>query len=262
LTHAIDDYAKVCEQAVKQGGKVLLDWFGRARARQKGPSDLVTQADFAAQDAVREVVLAAFPGHTLLGEEGGVHSESRIGYRWIVDPLDGTTNYVHNVPFFSISLALEHEGTLLVGAVLNPVSGELFQASAGKGAWLNGQAIRTSSVQRLSEALAAVGFPAEVRRDSPDVEAFLRTVTRCQAIRRTGSAALNLCYVGAGRFDVNWCFSTHAWDIAAGALMIQEAGGTITSPEGTALDLDRGRFLAAANPRLHGELLDLVSSLG
>lgn len=258
---AIDDYIKVCEQAVTLGGEVLLEWYGRAAVHHKGPSDLVTEADFAAQEVVRKVVLEAFPDHTLVGEEGDAEPRSQSGYRWIVDPLDGTTNYVHGVPFFSISVALEDAGKLLVGAVLNPLSGELFQAAAGRGASLNGRAIRTSSVAKFSDALAAVGFPAGVQRDSPDVAAFLRAVSGCQAIRRTGSAALNLCYVGAGRFDANWCFSTHAWDIAAGALIVQEAGGIVTSPAGGILELDSGRFLATANEELHGQVVRLIAPL-
>jgi myo-inositol-1(or 4)-monophosphatase len=222
---------------------------------------LVTQADLAAQETVRRIVLEAFPEHALLGEEGTAEPEGQTAFRWILDPLDGTTNYVHHVPFFSISLALEHAGRLLVGAVFDPIRGEHFEAAAGQGAALNGRPIRTSSVARLGEALAAVGFPAKVSRDSPDVEAFLRTVTHCQAIRRTGSAALNLCYVAAGRFDVNWCYSTHAWDIAAGALIVEEAGGVVTAPDGGSLTVDGGRFLAAANQELHQQALDLIASV-
>ncbi len=162
----IDEYLRVCESAVRTGGAVVQDWVGRIEVRKKGHADLVTQADLASQEAVRQIVLGRFPEHCLLGEEkkpGEVVAE-RAEYRWIVDPLDGTTNYVHGVPHYSVSLALERNGDLLVGAVYDPVLDECFTAATGRGAWLNGQPIHTSEVDVLSEALAAVGFPPKVSR--------------------------------------------------------------------------------------------------
>ncbi len=263
------DYIEVCEKAARAGGAVLLEKLGRVEVREKGPSDLVTEADFASQEAVSRTVLGAFPDHLLIGEEGdaagGAHSRAAADdatYRWIVDPLDGTTNYVHQVPHFAVSVALERAGQLLVGAVYNPVSGECYSAAAGRGAYLNGKRLRASTTATLSQAVASVGFPAVVTDDCPDLRLFLKAVTRCQSIRRTGSASLNLCYVAAGRFDAAWSFSTKAWDVAAGALLIREAGGIVTSPDGGSLAPDTGRFLAAATRPLHAELLALTIEAG
>ena len=257
------DCVKVCEKAVRAGGELLLAKWGRVAVRQKGRADLVTEADLASQEIVSQIILAAFPGHAVIGEEDAADAaRPESEYRWFVDPLDGTTNYVHGVPHFCVSLALEHSGRLLVAAVYDPVAEECYTAVAGEGARLNAEPIRTSGVSRPSQALAAVGFPAEVKPDSPDLLLFLEAVKHCQALRRTGSAALNLCYVASGRFDASWCCSTKAWDIAAGALLIREAGGVVTSPDGGPLLLETGRFLAAANPALHAELRSMVAKAG
>ena len=231
---AMSDYVTICEKAVRAGGAVVQDWIGRIDVREKGPADLVTQADYASQEVIRNTVLDAFPDHCLLGEEQEEAEKlpDRADYRWIADPLDGTTNYVHRVPHYSVSLALEHDGELLVGAVYDPIREECFTATAGGGAYLNGRPIRTSEVCELPEALA---------------------------IRRTGSSALNLCYLAAGRFDVYWSFSTKIWDVAAGVLIVREAGGAVSGPDGGEFALEEARFLAAANWPLHARLLELVS---
>ena len=280
-----DDYMRVCEAAVRAGGRVVQDWAGRFDVRKKGPADLVTQADLASQEVVRKTVLASFPDHGLLGEETGDFPSSPVGengvvafqaasaragetpapqheYRWIVDPLDGTTNYVHGVPHYCVSLALERRGRLLVGAVYDPVLDECFTAIDGRGAWLNGRAIHASSVSSLSESLVAVGFPPNVQPDAPDLRVFLEMLPRCQAIRRTGSSALNLCYIAAGRFDLYWSYSTRIWDVAAGVLIVREAGGCVTSPDGGEFLLDEARFLAAATPELHARLREVALVYG
>ncbi len=288
-----DDYMRVCEAAARAGGRVVQDWAGRFDVRKKGPADLVTQADFASQEIVRKTVLTAFPDHCLLGEESGdcpnfrghrgeaVVDENgtvpfgtapaqaagtaapqaapqRAEYRWIVDPLDGTTNYVHGVPHYCISLALERNGRLLVGAVYDPVLDECFTAIEGRGALLNGRPIHVSGVSTISESLAAVGFPPNVPPDAPDLRIFLEMLPRCQAVRRTGSSALNLCYLAAGRFDLYWSYSTRIWDVAAGVLLVREAGGCVTSPAGGEFSLEEAHFLAAATPELHARLLEIA----
>jgi myo-inositol-1(or 4)-monophosphatase len=255
-----ENFLQICEEAVRAGGQVIQDWVGRTEVRKKGPADLVTQADFASQEAVRRIVLGAFPDHCLLGEEAeeaskGAFKASRAEYRWIVDPLDGTTNYVHGVPFYCVSLALERNGELLVGAVFNPVDNECFTAVLGQGAWLNGRPIHASHITLLSEALAVGSFPYNVGPDSADLKMFLAMIPRCQAIRRTGSSALNLCYVAAGRFDLFWSYSTHIWDVAAGALILREAGGLVTSPTGGEFSLEEAHFLATATQELHIQAL-------
>ncbi len=258
------DYETICEKAARAGGAVVQDWVERFEVQEKAPADLVTQADLASQEAIRDTVLTAFPNHCLLGEEDRPTEQpaERAEYRWIADPLDGTTNFVHGVPHYSVSLALERNGELLTGVVYDPVHDDCFSATAGKGATLNGQPIHASAVEQLSGALACVGFPPRAPKDAPDALAFIEALGSCQAIRRTGSAALNLCYVAAGRFDVYWSYSTKVWDIAAGVLIVREAGGTVTAPDGGPLVLESGHFLAAANDPLHTELRAMVARAG
>ena len=242
-----------------------MERIGRVKVYQKGPSDLVTEADLASQDAIRRILLEAFPDHAVLGEEDDPRTPAHHDppeFRWLVDPLDGTINYVHQVPHYSVSVALERAGELLAATVYDPVSEECFTATGGGGAFLNGRKIRTSTVANLSEALAAVGFPPGVQEDSPDLKVFLKALPQCQAIRRTGSAALNLSYLAAGRFDLLWSLSTSIWDVAAGALLIREAGGVVTSPNGGDLVLNQGHLLAAANEPLFGQLSTLVAQAG
>jgi myo-inositol-1(or 4)-monophosphatase len=257
----LTDYLDVCEKAVRVGGAVFQDWIGRFEVHKKGPTDLVTQADVACQEAVRDVVLQAFPSHSLLGEENtpANANQQRTEFRWIVDPIDGTTNYAHGFPHYCVSLALERNGELLVGAVYNPSPDECFTAIKRQGARLNGQPIHVSKVSAMSEALAAVGFPYDLHPQSPDLLLFMEMIYRCQAVRRTGSAALNLCDVAAGRFDLFWSYSTKIWDVAAGVLIVREAGGTVTSPTGGAFDLESGKFLTAATLPLHGQLCELAA---
>ncbi len=229
--------------------------------QQKGPADFVTEADFAAQEVVKTTVLQAFPQHSVLGEEDQLAGDtpSQTEYRWIVDPLDGTTNFVHGIPHYAVSLALEHHGQMLVGAVLRPVartSALLPCGAAGRSSTAG--PIHTSRATQLSEVIAGTGFPAKLQPDSPDLLVFNKALFRCQGVRRTGSASLNLCDVAAGRFGVLWGFSTKIWDIAAGVLLIREAGGVVTSAEGGPVDLGSGRFLASANPALHQQLLEMV----
>ncbi|MEN6557428.1 MAG: inositol monophosphatase family protein [Thermoguttaceae bacterium] len=258
----MEHYLEVCQAAARLGGQVIQQWLGRAEVRKKGPADLVTQADLASQEAVRGAVLSAFPDHDFLGEESTSNRPAarRSEYRWIVDPLDVTTNFSHGAPHYCVSLALERQGELLVGTVYDPVHDQCFSAAVGQGAHLNGRPIHTSDVVDLSESLAAVGFPPNPSRDAPDLRMFLEMVYRCQAIRRSGSAALNLCYLAAGWYDVFWSYATRIWDIAAGVLIVQEAGGVVTSPAGGKFVLEQAHFLAAANSALHGQLLDAATA--
>jgi myo-inositol-1(or 4)-monophosphatase len=256
----LQTYLETCEKAVRAAGATIQSWIGKTSVQHKGPADFVTEADLAAQEVVKRNVLQAFPHHSMLGEEdllaGDTPSETE--YRWIVDPLDGTTNFVHGIPHYAVSLALEHRDRILVGAVFDPSLGECFTAALGQGAFLNGRPIRTSGASEMSEVIAGTGFPAQLEPYSPDLLVFNKALFRCQGVRRTGSASLNLCDVAAGRFGVLWGFSTKIWDIAAGVLLIQEAGGVVTSPEGGKVDLASGRFLASANQVIHRQLLEMV----
>jgi myo-inositol-1(or 4)-monophosphatase len=253
----MSNYLTTCEQAARAGGAVLLDWMDRFAIREKGPSDLVTEADLASQQVIREIVLGVCPTHGFLGEEG-TPQPCQGSFRWIVDPLDGTTNYAHRLPQFCVSVALENDGKILVGTVFDPVSGECFSAAAGEGATLNGRTIHTSTITQLSQALAAVSFPARVVRGSPLIADFIEVLHRAQAIRRMGSSALNLAYLAAGRLDAYWATDTKIWDVAAGWLLVQEAGGIVTGLSGAPCDLQRPHFVAAGTPQLHRQMLDTL----
>jgi len=270
-----DEYFRVCYEAAKLGGQVLMDRLGRVQAHEKGRADLVTEADLASQRAIAELIGANYPDHAIVGEEllaerTVQNGESPRRHVWYIDPLDGTTNYVHQVPHFSVSVALAVDGKPVVGVVFNPVRNECFSAVAGQGAWLEDptlfgpgrKRLRTSGTERLQDSLVAIGLPANVQPDSADLKMFLAAVPRCQAIRRTGSAALNLAYVAAGRFDAAWSFSTHCWDVAAGVLMISEAGGAICNTTGQAFSLPQGHVMAAASRSLLQEVCSLAAASG
>jgi len=253
---------KLCEEATRRGGVVLEALFGKVSAREKAPADLVTEADTKSQQTMVAFLREATPDFSVLAEEGAgrVAPCPEGSYRWVIDPLDGTTNYAHGVPFYSVSVALQRGKDIVAGAVFNPPGNECFTAEGGGGAFLNGKPIRTSHVMEPAGALAALGFPPRVGMDDPDVAAFLSTLFHCQAIRRTGSAALNLCYVACGRFDTAWSYGTKIWDHAAGGLIVREAGGIVTLPDGTELVPEIGAFLASATPELHEAMVALVTS--
>ena len=270
----MSEYIRACEQAAKAGGAILQQWRGKFDVREKGPADLVTEADLVSQEKIRELLLSQFPDHDFLGEEDGPLDENsperdsekdacqkdaaKSEFQWIVDPLDGTTNYVHGLPNYSVSVALRRSGKIVAGAVYDPSLDECYSAALGSGAWLNGNRIQTSSVTQMSQALLAASFPAFVSTDSPEIGDLTRVMPHCQAFRRLGSAALNLCYVAAGRLDGYWATSTKIWDIAAGVLMVSEAGGVVTSPDGSPLDLDRASFVTASCESLHAELREIL----
>ena len=248
----------LCEHAARAGGQALASWVGRFGVQKKGPSDLVTEADLASQEAVRTVLLAACPGHHFVGEESDAEPRFDAEYCWVVDPLDGTTNYVHQVPHYAVSVALAHRGQVIVGVVFDPLADECYSAERGKGARLNGQRIRASRVTDLAEALVAASFSSNVEFPSPEIDQFVAALRNCQAVRRTGSAALNLCYVAAGRFDAFWALSTKAWDVAAGTLLVEEAGGVVTLVDGGAINLGTPHPVASATAELHRQFCRLL----
>lgn len=259
---AVADFLAVCEEAARAGGEVLLSWVGRVSAREKGPSDLVTQADLAAQEAIKSVILGHFPDHQFVGEEDAGKGLLKAEKCWIVDPLDGTTNFVHQVPHYAASIALAERGVPTVGVIFDPVSRECFSATRGGGAYLNGTRLRTSPANELAQAIVAASFSARVDPSSPEIDQFKSALLNCQAVRRTGSAALNLCYVAAGRFDAFWALSTKAWDVAAGVLLVEEAGGTVTDLAGRAFDIDLPHPVTSATAELHRQFLELLNRAG
>ncbi len=260
----LNKIADVCELAAREGGSVLLSWAGRVTVREKGPADLVTEADLAAQEAVRQTIHEAFPSHRFVGEEAPCSEDlfstlyEEESYVWIVDPLDGTTNFAHNLPFYACSVAAVCKGEVHAAAVYNPVADECFTAVLGGGAKLNGSIIHTSCVKNISEALVAASFPPRMQREAPELINLLRVFEAAQAVRRTGSAALNMCYVASGRLDAYWATGTHAWDVAAGALLVQESGGTITAIDGGPFQLLRPQPVVTATESLQRELIALL----
>ncbi len=243
----------VAERAARIAGDVLLGAYGRVTAREKAPGDLVTDADLASQRAIAGVLAEAFPDHTLLAEEEGVTPDPDKPFRWIVDPLDGTINFAHGVPLWCVSIALEHSGELVVGVVYQPVVNEMFSAAKGQGATRNGVPMQVSAAESLRNSLIVCGMPTDFAKDADrEMAIFRRFSDGTHGVRRTGNSAWNLAMTAAGAFDV--CYSTrlYPWDMAAGVVLVREAGGTVTNLDGSAHDPYRNEVLAT-NGRVHRE---------
>lgn len=249
---------EVAEAAARAGAAELLRWQDTFTSREKSARDLVTDADLASQQAVAAAIRQQFPDHGFLGEENPDRQQLLLPYCWIVDPLDGTTNYVHGFPFYAVSVAVAHEGQLAAGAIFDPTANECFTAARGFGSRLNGQVISVSRVTSLDQALVAVSFPPHPHLDDPDIQAFMRVSPECQAVRRTGSAAINLAYVACGRLDAHWAHAIHSWDSAAGVLLVQEAGGLVSSFAGEHYDVSKGDYFVAATRELFDQTLPLL----
>ncbi len=220
--------------------------------------DLVTRVDTASEAAIVEILLSAFPEDNILGEEAGQH-EGSSSRRWIVDPLDGTLNYTHGFPWYCVSIALEVEGQIELGVVLDSVHGELFTARRGKGAQLDGQPISVSACTQLPEAMLATGFPYRREWMAENLATFAWMMPKVRAIRRPGAAALDLASLAAGRLDGFWEIHLQPWDVAAGMLLVQEAGGRVTDLSGSAYPLG-GKTIVASNGLLHESLLEALSA--
>ena len=218
---------------------------------------MVTEMDLLAEKVIVSEIRKRYPDHSLLAEEK-TDLRGDSPYRWVIDPLDGTTNYAHGYPVFSLSIALEKAGEVILGVVYDPTRDELFVGKKGKGARLNGRKIHVSSTPKLSECLLATGFPYDIRETAADnFDHFRNFALRAHAVRRAGSAALDLCYVAAGRFDGFWEMKLGPWDLAAGSLMVREARGKVTDFLGTPLVLD-GKYVLASNGKIHREMIQLL----
>ncbi|HET7035838.1 MAG TPA: inositol monophosphatase family protein [Thermomicrobiaceae bacterium] len=249
-----DSPRTVALTAAREAGRILLAHLGRVEhVRYKGTIDLVTEADEASERRITEIIRASFPDDQILAEESGA-SGRPAERRWLIDPLDGTTNYAHAYPFFAVSIALELRGELQLGIVLAPALGELFLAERGAGAFLNGERLATSQTDTLIRSMLTTGFHYQRELILRNLPAFERLLLTSQAIRRDGSAALDLCYVAAGRFDGYWEIGLQPWDTAAGALMVREAGGTLTDGAGEPYRLGADAIVAS-NGRIHQQLL-------
>ena len=243
--------------AAKDAGEVLRKGFGRQHSvRYKGEVDLVTEVDEQAEQVIREILLGAFPAYGMLAEEGG----ALVGVedaRWIVDPLDGTINYAHEMPIFCVSIALQRAGEVVLGVVHDPMHEETFVAERSRSATLNGEPIRVSDTEELIQALIATGLPYDRPKMPEALDLFGRFAAITRGMRRLGSTALDLCYVAAGRLDGYYERGIWAWDIAAGGLILEEAGGKVTDYQGGMLDLE-GRQIVASNGTLHAAITKLT----
>ena len=246
---------------VRRAGDIQLERRESGfRITKKGTIDLVTEVDVECERMCRDVIAERFPEHDVLAEEFGTGGSSRPAsrWRWVFDPLDGTTNYAHGLPIFCASLGLEVDGRTEVGAVFDPTRQELFTAERGHGAHLNGQPLAVSATPKLLDALLVTGFPYDVHERAGDlVELFGAFLAQARAIRRLGSAALDLCYVAAGRFDAFWEQHLKPWDVAAGALIVEEAGGRMTGMDGSPFN-PANAHLIASNGRVHDEMIACV----
>ncbi len=254
-------YLATAVEAALAAGRIQLRYFRQdVVVDKKGRIDLVTAADLEVEREFRRLIASRFPGHSVLGEEQGSGSAGRdVRHRWIIDPIDGTTNFAHGLALFCCSIALEIDGRVAVGVVYDPVAEELFTAERDGGARLNGTPLRVSDCRQLVDALLCTGFPYTVGEERQHlVDLFDALLGEAQGIRRLGSAALDLCYVAAGRLDGFWEEKLHPWDMAAAGLLVEEAGGRITDYRNGPFDMSRGQIVAS-NSVLHDAIVDAIA---
>ena len=256
----MNPFRPVAVEAARRAGRLLREELGNPhRISYKGAVNLVTEMDRRSEGLIVDQLLEAFPDHGVLAEEGG-HRPGRSEFRWHIDPLDGTTNYAHGFPVFAVSIALERAGVVELGVAYDPTRDEAFVAERGAGATLNGDPIRVSACTDLDQGLLATGFPYDIRTTAEtNLPEYAALALRAQAVRRLGSAVLDLCYVAAGRLDGYWELTLGSWDMAAGALMVREAGGCVTDVRGTPWRLD-GRGVLATNGPIHGAVLETLQA--
>ena len=253
----------------REAGARLREFFAQGvETEYKGDVDIVTVADRTAEKLIRTRLGEAFPEHGIYGEEG-TRERMQGEFRWYVDPLDGTTNFAHGFPHFCVSMGLERrpagttpdqDGTIVAAVIYDPMRDELFTAERGRGAWLNGKLIHASPIESLAESLVATGFPSRKRHGSPNIHFYHEFTLRSHGVRRAGSAALDLAYVACGRLEAFWEFNLNPWDTAAGILLVEEAGGSITDFAGAPFQLN-SREVLASNGLIHAELVDLFKDM-
>jgi myo-inositol-1(or 4)-monophosphatase len=250
----MSSYLPDLEAIAREAGKLVMGYFRHVTIEYKGEVDLVTEADRASEKLIVERLRARWPEHGIVAEEG-TRSEVDAEYRWYVDPLDGTTNFAHGYPVFCVSIALaRQDGQLAVGVLYDPTRDEMFAAERGLGAKLNGQPIHVSKTKVLAESILGTGFPSHKRHKNPNIHFYHQITLRSHGVRRAGSAALDLANVASGRYDGFWEFNLNPWDTAAGVLLVQEAGGTVTRFDGSPFCLD-SREVLASNGLIHQELI-------
>lgn len=245
------------------GDNIVMKHYGNKKEINfKGEIDLVTNADKESEDYIIDRILKKYPNHQILCEESNAINAGGADFKWIVDPLDGTTNFSHDYPLFGISIALEVERRLMLGVVYDPLHKELFYATKQGGAYLNGRVIKVSKIERLNKSLVATGFGYDIRYNpGKSIDYFEKMLLKTQAIRRDGSAALDLCYVACGRFDAFYELRLYPWDVAAGSLIVEEAGGKITDYRGNDCTIYQ-REILASNALIHDEVLEVFRCVG
>lgn len=255
----MQNFKQTAAAAAKEAGRALKQNLGKNHIiEMKGALDIVTEMDMYVEDLIIKKLKHTFPDHGILTEESDEQKASS-GYRWIIDPLDGTTNYAHAYPVFCVSIALEKDNGVILGVVYNPMLDELFTSEKGCGAYLNDKKIQVSKVKDLNTSLLATGFPYDIRTSSNNnISHFSNFAVRVQAIRRAGSAALDLCYIACGRFDGFWELKLKPWDIAAASLIIQEAGGTLSDFKGSPFSIHSPETLAS-NGLIHKQMLEVLN---
>jgi len=249
------------QRLARQAGDILRAGYeGQHQVDYKGVIDMVTEVDYQSETFLLGEIQRLFPGHQIVSEEAG-RLPGQDTDRWYVDPLDGTVNYAHGIPIFAVSIAYARAGVVKLGVVYDPLREELFSAERGQGAWCNGRRLQVSQVTELGRCLLVTGFPYDAWTTSQNnLEYFGRFTRMTQGVRRLGSAALDLCYVAAGRLDGYWELSLKPWDMAAGSLIAQEAGATVTDLEGQPPTFDPPCALLAAPPALHGKILEVMKN--
>lgn len=254
-------YIETAKEAALTAGQILKENVnGKRDIFYKGEINMVTEIDRLSEKIIVGALLSAFPGHGILAEEGS-RIESNSGFLWVIDPLDGTTNYAHGYPSFSVSIGLEHDGQTVLGAVYDPMRDELFTAVKGEGAFLNGQPIAVSRNEVLIRSLLATGFPYDRTVSSENnLNYFNALIMASQEVRRSGSASLDLCSVAAGRLDGYWELKLHPWDVAAGGLIVREAGGKVSDFSGTRYSID-DKEIIASNGVIHDQMLEVIHAV-
>lgn len=253
-------YLETAIDIAREAGALINNFAERRLPFElKGEFDLVTEADRASEELIVSRLQSHFPSHTIIGEEGGMRPASSE-YCWYVDPVDGTTNFAHGFPVYNTTLALEHNGEMIAGVVFDPTRNEMFAAEKGGGAYLNGRRIRVSKAKLVEESLVATGFPSRKRHENVNVHFYYQLALQSHGVRRAGAAAIDLAYVSCGRLDAFWEFGLNPWDMAAGILLVEEAGGKCSTMKGGPASL-RGRHILTTNTLIHEEMLRLFAGI-
>ena len=255
----MDKFLELAVDVATSAGKLLREGIDKiAWVKHKGEINLVTEMDIKSEEFIKETIFCAYPDHQILAEESDI-PRKEAAFRWIIDPLDGTMNYAHGYPIFCVSVGLEIEGVVEVGVVYDPMRDELFTSRRGGGALMNGKPIAVSETGELNDSLLATGFSYDIRTsEANNIDNWNAMIVRAQALRRAGSAALDLCYTAMGRFDGFWELKLNPWDVAAGALIVREAGGTVTRLGGEPFNIYSKETLAS-NGKIHTQMIEILS---